>query len=200
MPVDISGLGAGIADVKFSYPIHLKRRAEATVLRYMFAIIRLYLYAYLFVITSLISGPLSVCAAVISTLVHHFTSIFPSHEVTIAFDSIVINFILLTLYAYAAVFFVVPFGKFILNFGQNHAFHAVELIGNKLRFVLVQLVFLFYILSLAISHFITGKFIKESQSRGFCIKFLRFCQWNLSGVCECDKIKISLIDASSLTI
>ena len=84
---------------------------------------------YLFIITSLITGPLSVCAAVISTLVHHPISIFSfltSYEVTIASDSIVINFVSLTLYAQATVLFLVPFDKFILSFGQNHAFYAVN--------------------------------------------------------------------------
>ena len=103
----------------------------------MFAIIRLYLYAYLFIITSLIIGSLSVCAAVISILVHHPVSIFSfltSYEVTIESDSIVINFVSFTLYVQATVFFLAPFGKFILNLGQSHVFHPVKLIGNKLRF------------------------------------------------------------------
>ena len=60
MPVDISGWRAGIANDKFFYPIDIKPRAEVAFLLYMFAIIRLYLYAYLFIITSLITGPLSV--------------------------------------------------------------------------------------------------------------------------------------------
>ena len=147
----------------------MKQQAEIMFLHYMFAIIRLYLYACLFIITSLITGPLSVCAAVISTLVHHPISILSfltSYEVTIASDSIVINFVLLTSYAQAAVFFLLPFGKFIPNFGQNHAFHTVKLIGSKLSFrVLLQLVLLCYVLSFGISQFVTSKFIKVQLLR-----------------------------------
>ena len=112
------------------------RHAKVTFLHYMFVIIRLYLYAYFFIIISLITGLLSVCAAVISALVHHPISMFSfvtSHEVAIASDSIIVNFVSLTLYAQATVFFLVPFGKFILCFGQNHAFHVLELTGSKLR-------------------------------------------------------------------
>ena len=100
---------SGIADVTFSYPVHTKRQAEVT---FLFAIICLYLYAYLFIITSLITGPLSVCATVISTPVHHPISIFSfltSYEVTIASDSIIANFVSLTLYAQATVFFSCTF-------------------------------------------------------------------------------------------
>ena len=71
-----------------------------------------------FIITSLITGPLLVCAAVISALVHHYISIFSfltSSEVAIASDSIVINFVSLTLYTQATVLFLVPLGKFILS-------------------------------------------------------------------------------------
>ena len=207
MPVDISGWRAGIANVKFSYPVYMKRRAEATLLHYMFAIIRLYLYVYLFIITSLITGPLSVCAAIISTPVHHPMSIFSfltSYEVTIACNSIVIYFVSFTLYAQATVFFLVPLGKFILNSGQNHVFHVVKTIGSKLRFrVLLQLVLLCYMLSFGISQLVTGKFIRVQLLRsgnvhpypGPVDDSLRFCHWNLNGVCARDKIKISLIEA-----
>ena len=203
----IGGWRAGIANVKFSYPVHMKRRAEVTFLHYMFAIISLYLYAYLFISTSLITGPLSVCAAVTSTLVRHPISIFSfqtSYEVTIAPDCIVINFVSLTLYAQATVFFLVPFSKFILSFGQNHAFHAVELIGSNPRFrVLLQLVLLCYILSFGISQFVTGKFVKVQLFRsgnvhpnpGPVADSLRFCHWNINGVYARDKTKISLIEA-----
>ena len=173
----------------------------------MFAIIRLYLYVYLFIITSLITGPLSVCAAIISTPVHHPMSIFSfltSYEVTIACNSIVIYFVSFTLYAQATVSFLVPLGKFILNSGQNHVFHVVKTIGSKLRFrVLLQLVLLCYMLSFGISQLVTGKFIRVQLLRsgnvhpnpGPVDDSLRFCHWNLNGVCARDKIKISLIEA-----
>ena len=100
--------------------------------------------------------------------VHHPVSIFSfltSYEVTIASDSIVINFVSLTSYVQATVFFLVPFDKFILNFDQSHVFRSVKLIGNKLSFrVLLQLVLLCYILSFGIFQFVTDKFIRVQLS------------------------------------
>ena len=99
-------------------------------LHYMFAIIRLYLYGYLFIITSLITGPPSVCAAVTSTLVHPPVSIFSFltsyDEVTTASDSIVINFVSLTLYVQAIVFFSCTFRQISSKFWAKSCFPRGE--------------------------------------------------------------------------
>ena len=93
IPVDISGWRAEIVNVKFSYPVYIKRGAEVMFLHYMFAIyssvfVRISFHCYFFYNKS----TFSMCC----NLVHHPVSRFSfltSSKVTIASDSIVINFV-----------------------------------------------------------------------------------------------------------
>ena len=65
MPIDVNGWRAEIANTKYCYFLHVKQRSNGTFSDYSFSILRIFIYLYLFIISSLATGPLSVCATVI---------------------------------------------------------------------------------------------------------------------------------------
>ena len=65
MPIDVNGWRAGTADTKYCYFLHVKQQSNSTFSDYAISILRIFIYLYVFIISSLATGPLSVCAAVI---------------------------------------------------------------------------------------------------------------------------------------
>ena len=65
MPIDVNGWRAGIANTKYCYFLHVKQQSNGTVSNYSISILRIFIYLYVFIISSLATSPLSVCATVI---------------------------------------------------------------------------------------------------------------------------------------
>ena len=109
MPIDINGWRAGIANCKYSYLCHVKRRTDGTILNYSLAILRLLFYIYCFIIISFATGPLSVCVTAIFSqipCIELLLSYFSNENVTIISNCLLINFASLTLHAQASIYFI----------------------------------------------------------------------------------------------
>ena len=64
MPIDVNGWRAGIANTKYCYFLHVKQQSNGTFSVYSISILWIFIYLYVFIISSLATGPLSVCATV----------------------------------------------------------------------------------------------------------------------------------------
>ena len=129
MPVDINSWRAGIANRKYSHLVRVKQHVKGRLLDYAFLILRLYFYVYLFIAVTLITGPLSACVAAATTIIYHpetVLSYFVSYNGILIPDSVVSNFVSLTLYVQATVFFPKPLGKFILQIGHGYIFRLTK--------------------------------------------------------------------------
>ena len=108
MPVDINSWRAGIANRKYSHLVRVKQHVKDRLLDYAFLILRLYFYVYMIIAVTLITGPLSVCVAAATTIIYHpetVLSYFVSYNRILIPDSVVSNFVSLTLYVQATFFF-----------------------------------------------------------------------------------------------
>ena len=108
MPVDINSWRARIANRKYSYFVRVKQHVKGRLLDYAFLILRLYFYVYRFITVTLITGPLSVCVTAATTIIYHpetVLSYFVSCNGILIPDSVVSNFVSLTLYVQATFFF-----------------------------------------------------------------------------------------------
>ena len=65
MPIDVNGWRAGIANTKYCYFLHVKQQINGTFSDCAILILRKFIYLYVYIISSLATGPLSVCATVI---------------------------------------------------------------------------------------------------------------------------------------
>ena len=65
MPIDVNSWRAGIANTKYCYFLHVKQQSNGTFSDYSISILRIFIYLYVFIISSLATGSLSVCATVI---------------------------------------------------------------------------------------------------------------------------------------
>ena len=109
MLIDVNGWRAGIANCKYSYLCHVKRRIDGTILNYSLAILRLLFYIYYFIIISFATGPLSVCITAIFShipCIELLMSYFSNGNGTILSNCLLINFASLTLHAQASVCFI----------------------------------------------------------------------------------------------
>ena len=105
---------AGIANCKYSYLCHVKRRADHTILNYSLAILRLLFYIYCFIIISFATGPLSVCVTAIFSHIpcnELLMSYFSNENGTILSNCLLINFVSLTLHAQASIYSILIFKK-----------------------------------------------------------------------------------------
>ena len=213
MPVDINSWRAGIANRKYSHFVRVKQHVKGRLLDYAFFILRLYFYVYLFIAVTLITGPLSVCVAAATTIIYDLETVLSylvSCNGILIPDSVVSNFVSLTLYVQATVFFLKPLGKFILQIGHGYIFQLTKLtrvyiltFKDKFSGILRMALFC-YILLLGISQFFNLKQVIQMRlhlsgnvhpNPGPTSNSLKFCHWNLNGTCARDKIKISLIEA-----
>ena len=64
MPIDVNGWWAGIANTKHCYCVHVKQQSNSTFSDYSISILRISIYLYVFIISSLPTSLLSVCATV----------------------------------------------------------------------------------------------------------------------------------------
>ena len=109
MLIDVNGWRAGIANCKYSYLCHVKRRIDGTILNYSLAILRLLFYIYYFITISFVTGPLSVCVTAIFSYIlciELLMSYFSNGYGTILSNCLLINFVSLTLHAQASVCFI----------------------------------------------------------------------------------------------
>ena len=215
-PVDINSWHAGIANRKYSHLVRVKQHVKGRLLDYAFLILHLYFYVYLFIAVTLITGPLSVCVAAATTIIYHpetVLSYFVSYNGILILDSVVSNFVSLTLYVQATVFFLKPLGKFILQIGHGYIFRLTKLtrvyiLTFKDKFSgILRMVLYCYIILLGISQYFILKQVIRMRlhlsgnvhpNPGPTSNSLKFCHWNLNGICARDKIKISLIEAYNL--
>ena len=109
MPIDVNGWRAGIANCKYSYLCHVKRRIDGTILNYSLAILRSLFYIYYFITISLVTGSLSVCVTAIFSHIPCIELLMPYFSNgygTILSNCLLINFASLTLHAQASVCFI----------------------------------------------------------------------------------------------
>ena len=107
MPIDINGWRAGIANCKYSYLSHVKRRTDGIILNYPLAILRLLFYIYCFIIIIFATGPVSVCVTAIFShipCIELVMSYLSNENGTVLSNCSLINFASLTLHAQASIY------------------------------------------------------------------------------------------------
>ena len=128
MPIDVNDWRAGIANTKYCYFLHVKQRSNGTLSDYSFSILRIFLYlpVYLFIISSLTTGPLSVCATVILN-VFRFEKLslspWPNKNTLILSYSLHANFASLTIHTQATIYFLLHVIKLGLTSVIYHVFY-----------------------------------------------------------------------------
>ena len=108
MPIDVDGWWAWIANTKYCYFLQVKQQSNGTFSDYSISILRLFIYLYVFIISSLATGPLSVCATVILN-VFRFEKLslspWPNKNTLILSCSLNANFSSLTEHTQATIYF-----------------------------------------------------------------------------------------------
>ena len=109
MPIDVNGWLAGIANTKYCYFLHVKQQSNGTFSDYAISILRIFIYLYVFIISSLATGLLSVCATVILNVFRfEKLSLFPwtNKNTLILSYSLNANFVSLTEHTQATIYFL----------------------------------------------------------------------------------------------
>ena len=107
-PKNADGWRAGIANCKYSYLCHLKRRTNGTILNYTLAILRLLFYIYCFIFSL---SPLALSSYVLQNLsqipaLSFYCPTFQKKNGTILSNCLLINFASLTLHAQPLINFI----------------------------------------------------------------------------------------------
>ena len=126
MPIDVNGWRAGIANTKYCYFLQVKQQSNGTFSDYSFSILRIFLYLYLFIITSLTIGPLSVCARVILNVFRfEKLSLSPwlNQNTLILSHSLHASFASLTVHTQATIYFLLHVTKLCLTSVNYHIFY-----------------------------------------------------------------------------
>ena len=191
MPIDANGWRAGIANTKHCYFLHVKQRNNDTFSDYSFSILRIFLYLYLFIISSLATGQLSVCATVILIVFRlKKLSLSPwlNKNTLILSYSLLANFASLTVHTKATIYFLLH----VIKIGPKKIFARFYKIILSCIMMLVCMFKVYNLYYICIKHTLSGDI---HPNPGPFIDSLKFCHWNLSSSCARDKIKIPLIEA-----
>ena len=118
MPLDLYSWRVAIANVKFVYIICVKRSVySSTGLDYALTVFWVFLYVYLFILMSMITGPMTICATFLLNNVPYpnclLSCLFTKNKIVVS-DSLTINFVILTLYTQTTAYFK-PLSNFIVD-------------------------------------------------------------------------------------
>ena len=208
MPIDVNGWRAGIANCKYSYLCHVKRRIDGTILNYSLAILRLLFYMYYFITLFRHWPSLGMCFSHIRCI-ELLMSYFSNGYGTILSNCLLINFASLTLHAQASVCFILIVIKDCFTSVKSQLCYLFTLVFKTVLirqkslisffrfffFNYIMLLWFFQLFSLIfieIEHMLSGDI---HPNPGQFDNSLKFCHWNLNGVCARDKIKIPLLEA-----
>ena len=214
MPVDVNGWRAGIANIKYSLTLRVMRPIHDTfILSCTVSVIWLFLYVSHFIALSLVTMPLSLWVTAIFTYMPFLSRLlwwlFTSNGPLIL-DDLVINFVSVTLYAQATIYFLKSFIKFVYLLARKCFSNVLRvserLVVSKRRYLMRLSCFLLfvYILLSSVSDlilaesYISLKIILAGDIHphpGPINNSLKFCHWNLNSILTRNKIKISLIEA-----
>ena len=213
MPVDVNGWRAGIANIKYSLTLRVMRPIHDTLLSCTVPVIWLFLYVYHFIALSFVTMPLSLWVTAIFTYMPFLSRLlswlFTSNGPLIL-DDLVINFVSVTLYAQATIYFLKPFIKLVYLLATKY-FSNVLRVSKRLvlskRWYLMRLssflLFVYILLSSVSDLILVESYISLKISLAGDIhphpgpinNSLKFCHWNLNSIFTRNKIKISLIEA-----
>ena len=212
MPVDVNGWHAGIANIKYSLTLRVMRPIHDP-LSCTVSVIWLFLYVYHFIALSLVTMPLSFWVTAIFTYMPFLSCLlswlFTSNGPLIL-DDLIINFVSVTLYAQATIYFLKPFIKFIYllatKFFSNVLSVSKLLVVSKRGYLMRLssfLLFVYILLSSVSNLILVESYISLKISLAGDIhphpgpinNSLKFCHWNLNSIFTRNKIKISLIEA-----
>ena len=216
MSVDLYSWRVGTANVKFVYIICVKRSVHSsTCLNYALTIFWVFLYVYLFILMSMITGPIVICATFFLNNVPYLncllSCLFTENKIVVS-DSLTINFVILTLYTQTTVYFLKPLSNFIVNSVRKYATRLLTpsfvILRTSLNIKCVTCVCIIVIFCYMSSYLYQTDFYPGPRLVRLLLlvagdvhrhpgpnhNSLKFCHWNLNSILTRDKIKISLIE------
>ena len=152
MPVDVNGWRAGIANIKYSLTLRVMRPIHDTLLSCTVSVIWLFLYVYHFIALSFVTMPLSLWVTAIFAYMPFLSRLlswlFTSNGPLIL-DDLVINFVSVTLYAQATIYFLKPFIKFVYLLATKYFSNVLRvskrLVLSKRRYLMRLSSFLLFV-------------------------------------------------------
>ena len=125
MPLDLQSWRAGIANIKFVYIICVNRSVySSTCLDYALTIFWVFLYVYFFILMSMLTGPMAICATFLFNDVPYLNCLLScllTKNKIVVTDSLTTNFVILTMYTQTTVYFLKPLCNFIVYSVRKYA-------------------------------------------------------------------------------
>ena len=125
MPLDLQSWHVGIANVKFVYIICVNRSVySSTCLDYALSIFWVFFYVYFFILMSILTGPMAICATFLFNDVPYLNcllSCLSTKNKIVVTDSLTTNFVILTMYTQTTAYFFKPLCNFIVYSVRKYA-------------------------------------------------------------------------------
>ena len=129
MLLDLQSWHVGIANVKFVYIICVKRSVHSNIcLDDALTIFSVFLYVYFFILMSMLTGPMAICATFLFNNVPYLnfqlSRLFTENKIIVT-GSLTTNFMILTMYTQTRAYFLKSLCNFIVYSVRKYATRLV---------------------------------------------------------------------------